>query len=58
VLLQNSLQVELLFVVEVEVLALRLGLGSHHVRNGCPVSPMLPQCCNSNSGLFIETNML
>ena len=43
VFLQNGLQVVLLLVVEVEVLALRFGLGAHRAGNGRPVAAMLPQ---------------
>lgn len=40
-LLEQVVQVVPSLVVEVEVLALSLALGAHHLGNGWPVTPML-----------------
>jgi len=40
-LLQQVVQVVTSLVIEIEVLALCLTFGAHHLGNGCPVSTML-----------------
>lgn len=51
-LLQDLVQFLPLFVIEVEVLALRDGLGAHQLGDGRPVAAILEKSCTQNRQEF------
>lgn len=45
-------------VVEVEVLALRLALGAHHLSDGWPVPAVLYQPCGKKETLYMRRDQV